>query len=127
DSSGAADSSGEADALGALDGSELVLVPGRGGRGSGAVVVSGAREAGGGSELSLDDGGRGASLFGAPGLAGSLPAVLPPCVSGFFFALSETGMAGCSAASPYLARNWSIRFFALLLSSDPGCCRITSL
>ena len=104
-----------------------MLVPGRGGRGSGAVVVSGASEAGGGSELSPSDGGRGASLFGAPGLADPLPAVLPPCVSVFFFALSETGMAGCSAASPNLARSWSIRFFALLLSSDPGCCRITSL
>ena len=102
-------------------------MPGGGNRGSGAVVLSGASEAGGGSELSPSDAGSGASLFGAPGLAGSLPAVRGPFASGFFFAFCETGMAGCSAASPNLARNWSIRFFAWLLSSDPGCCRITSL
>jgi hypothetical protein len=107
-----------------------VVVPGAGAvvvPGAGAVVVSGASEAGGGSELSVSDGGRGASLFGAPGLAGPVPAVWPPCGSGFFFAFCETDMAGCSAASPNFARNWSIRFFAWLLSSDPGCCRITSL
>ena len=56
-----------------------MLVPGRG---SGAVVVSGASEAGGGSELSPSDAGKGASLFGAPGLAGALPAVLLPGVRG---------------------------------------------
>ena len=58
-------------------------VPGEGNRGpgavvvpgAGAVVVSGASEAGGGSELSLSDAGRGASLFGPPGLAGPVPAV----------------------------------------------------
>jgi hypothetical protein len=73
--------------------------------GPGAVVVSGASEAGGGSELSPSDAGSGASLFGAPGLARSVPAVRAPFASGFFFAFCDTGKAGCSAASPYLARN----------------------
>jgi len=69
-------------------------VPGRGNRGSGAVVVSGASEAGGGRELSDSDEGKGASLFGAPGLADPVPALRAPCESGFFLAFCDTGMAG---------------------------------
>ena len=82
-----------------------MFVPGRGGRGPGAVVVSGASEAGGGSELSPSDAGRGASLFGAPGLADPVAVAPPRFVSVFFFAFCETGMAGCNAASPSLARS----------------------
>ena len=71
-----------------------MLAPGKGKRGSGAVVVSGASEAGGGSELSVSDEGKGASLFGAPGLAVPLPAVRAGCISVFFFAFGDTAMAG---------------------------------
>ena len=39
------------------------------GNGSGAVVVSGASEAGGGSETSASGDGNGASLFAEPGFA----------------------------------------------------------
>jgi len=63
---------------------ELVLVPGGASSGSGAVVVSGASEAGGGSELSLSDVGNGASLFAGPGFADPLSAVRAPCMSLFF-------------------------------------------
>ena len=71
-----------------------MLVPGKGNRGSGAVVVSGASEAGGGSELSDSEEGKGASLFGAPGLADPLPAVRAGCTSVFFLAFCDTAMAG---------------------------------
>ena len=71
-----------------------MLVPGRGNKGSGAVVVSGARDAGGGNELSVSDAGKGASLFGVPGLAVPAPAVRAACASAFFLAFCDTGMAG---------------------------------
>ena len=61
---GEADASGEADVSGAGDASELVLVLvlvlGGADGGSGAVVVSGASEAGGGSERSVSGEGNGA-------------------------------------------------------------------
>jgi len=71
-----------------------VLVPGKGKRGSGAVVVSGASEAGGGSELSDSDEGKGASLFGALGLAFPVPALRASCASVFFLTFCDTGIAG---------------------------------
>ena len=71
-----------------------MLVPGKGNKGSGAVVVSGASEAGGGSELSDSDEGKGASLFGAPGLADPLPADRAACACVFFLASCDTAMAG---------------------------------
>ncbi len=71
-----------------------MLVPGKGNRGSGAVVVSGASEAGGGSELSDSEEGKGASLFGAPGLADLVPALRAPCVSVFFLTFCDTDIAG---------------------------------
>jgi len=89
---GEADASDEAGAPEALAGSELA--PGRGNRGSGAVVLSGASDAGGGSELSDPDEGKGTSLFGVPGLAAPLPVVRAPCASGFFLAFCATGIAG---------------------------------
>ena len=76
------------------DVSEPVLVPGRGGSGSGAVVVSGASEAGGGSEESVSGAGNGASLFGAPGFAEPVSAVRLPCASPFFLPVCETAKAG---------------------------------
>ena len=84
----------EAGAPEAFEGSELVLVPGKGNKGSGAVVVSGASEAGGGSELSDSDAGKGASLFGAPGPADPFPAVRSGCPGVFFLAFGDTAMAG---------------------------------
>ena len=47
-------------------------MPGKVDDGSGAVVVSGASDAGGGSEVSVSAAGSGASLFAAPGFADSL-------------------------------------------------------
>jgi hypothetical protein len=91
---GDADPPGTADAPGALEGSELVLVPGKGTRGSGAVVVSGASEAGGGSELSDADEGKGASLLTAPGFADPVSAVRDPCPLAFFVAFCDTCIAG---------------------------------
>ena len=76
------------------DVSEPVLVPGRGSSGSGAVVVSGASEAGGGSEESVSGAGNGASLFGAPGFAEPVSAVRAPCVWPFFLPVCETAKAG---------------------------------
>jgi len=71
-----------------------VLVPGKGNRGSGAVVVSGASEAGGGSELSDSDEGKGASLFGPLGLAFPVPTLRAPCASDFLVTFCDTGIAG---------------------------------
>ena len=70
-------------------------MPGGASKGSGAVVVSGASEAGGGSELSLSDVGNGASLFAGPGFADPLlSAVRAPGISVFFLLTCCIGSAG---------------------------------
>jgi hypothetical protein len=72
-----------------------VLVLGGAGNGSGAVVVSGASEAGGGSETSVSGAGNGASLFAGPGFAAApLLAVRASGAPPFFFAASPVVNAG---------------------------------
>jgi len=57
--------------------------------------MSGASEAGGGSEPSLSDAGNGASLFASLGFAaGPVPAVRAPCASLFFLVVCAVLMAG---------------------------------
>jgi hypothetical protein len=75
---GEADASGEADVSGSGDASELVFVLGGADGGSGAVVVSGESEAGGGSETSVSGEGNGAWSFAEPGAAGPRSAVRFP-------------------------------------------------
>ena len=61
----------------------------------GAVVTSGASEAGGGSELLTSEAGKGASLFASPGFAvDPVPAVRASCASAFFLPAWDAGMAG---------------------------------
>src|SRR5207247_4308960 len=94
---GKADSSVDGDPPGTGDALELPASGrGSGGSGSGAVVVSGAREAGGGSEESVADAGNGASLFGAPGFADPVTPLCAPCASLFFLltCCCATGKAG---------------------------------
>jgi hypothetical protein len=74
--------------------SELEIALGGAGSGSGAVVVSGASEAGGGRETSVWDAGSGASLFAAPGFAGSVLAVRVSRLFPFFLAASPALKAG---------------------------------
>ena len=72
-----------------------MLVLAGAGNGSGAVVVSGASEAGGGSETSVSGAGNGASLFAGPGFAPApLFAVRASRVPAFFFAASPVVNAG---------------------------------
>jgi hypothetical protein len=73
---------------------ELGAVPGKVDEGSGAVVVSGAIDAGGGSEASVSAAGSGASLFAAPGFADSPLAVCVPWVVPFFLPATAGGIAG---------------------------------
>src|SRR5205814_6808643 len=93
---GEAEASGEAEVPGAGAVSGLVLLAGRGSSVSGAVFMSGASAAGGGSEESLSDAGNGASLFGAPGFAGLVPPSpdRAPRVLLFFLLPCATGKAG---------------------------------
>ena len=90
---GEADASGEADAPGGGDVSDVVVAAGLG-EGSGAVVVSGTREAGGGSDKSVSGDGNGASSFDEPRIADPLRAVRPSCVPVFFFDASAAATAG---------------------------------
>lgn len=71
-----------------------MLVLGGAGRGSGAVVVSGASEAGGGNETSVSGAGSGAALFAGPGFADPLLAVRAPRASPFFLPASAAEKAG---------------------------------
>ena len=85
---GEADASGEEDVSGVGDASELVLVLGGADGGSGAVVVSGASEAGGGSERSVSAEGNGAWSFAEPGVAGPRLAIRSPDAPPFFLEAS---------------------------------------
>ena len=67
--------------------------------------MSGASEAGGGSETSLSGAGNGASLFASPGFADPVPAVRGPCASAFFLPPCGGAKADCSAVSPTFARS----------------------
>jgi hypothetical protein len=72
-----------------------VPVLGGAGNGSGAVVVSGASEAGGGNETSVSGAGNGASLFAGPGFTPDpLLAVRAAFAAPFFFPASAVVKAG---------------------------------
>ena len=86
--------SGEDDVLGVPEVSEIALVLAGTGEGSGAVVFSGAMDAGGGSETSVSCTGSGASLFGALGLAEAVPATCVSRVFTFFFTPATGAIAG---------------------------------
>ena len=79
---------------GAGDVSELALVLGGTNRGAGAVVVSGASEAGGGNETSVSGAGNGASLFAGPGFADPLLAIRVSRAFPFFLAAPAVARAG---------------------------------
>jgi hypothetical protein len=95
----------------------------------GALAVSGRRDAGGGKEGSASDAGNGdAPRAESRGWELSLFASLfASLFSPFSFSVFATEIAGCRAASPIFARISSTRFFDLSPSTEPGCCRITSL
>ena len=92
---GEADASGEVGTSGAGGAPELVPVLGGAGNGSGAVVVSGASEAGGGSETSVSGAGNGTSLFAGPGFPDDpLLVVRASFAAAFFFPPSAVVKAG---------------------------------
>ena len=91
---GEADASGEGDVSGAGDASELVLALGGPGGGSGAVVVSGASDAGGGSDRSVSAEGNGAWSFAEPGVAGPRSTVRPSDPPPFFLEVCAVTTAG---------------------------------
>jgi len=74
--------------------SELEVALGGTGSGSGAVVLSGANEAGGGKETSVWDAGSGAWLLAAPGFAGSALAVRVSRLFPFLLPASPAVKAG---------------------------------
>jgi len=105
------------------DASGAGLVSGAG-EDAGAVVVSGESEAGGGSDESVSGGGKGATSFAEPRMAGPPPEAVRPWpfdLSAFFFSASALANAGCKAASPTFLRSSSILFLACSLSVEPGC------
>jgi hypothetical protein len=86
------------------------------GEGSGAVVVPGFKEAGGGSDSSTSAGGNGASSGETLGMAASSEELLLLAADGIFgagfFAVAAVRAADWNAASPSFARSWLTRCFA---------------
>src|SRR5437763_2160168 len=121
---------------GATDGSGVGVVAGSEEEdeedGSFAPPPDAGEDGGGGSEVSISGGNTGAEsgAGGAfvPGLGRGAACAFPFSGAGFFFlSASFASSADCNTLSPTFARSSSIRFLALSLSAEPGCCRITSL